>query len=172
MGCTPVGKVQQQWLLTSLSLSLLSEAAVSTVSSQRIDPWHLEDELLFVFIIIIIFFLGLHLQHMEVPGLGVESELQLLAYTTALATPDLICICDHSSWLRWIVNPLNEARDWTHILMDTSQVLNPWSYNRNSKRTGLFLPFLITVSCTGTWHMTTHGGWVAATVLIAEVNCS
>ena len=30
-------------------------------------------------------FLGLHLQHMEIPALGVESELQLLAYTTAKA---------------------------------------------------------------------------------------
>ena len=32
------------------------------------------------------FFLWLHLCHMEGPGLGVESELQLLAYTAA--TPD------------------------------------------------------------------------------------
>ena len=31
-------------------------------------------------------FLGLHSQHMEVPRLGVESELRLLAYTTATAT--------------------------------------------------------------------------------------
>ena len=31
---------------------------------------------------------------MEVPGLGVGSELQLPAYTTATATPDLSCICD------------------------------------------------------------------------------
>ena len=30
---------------------------------------------------------GLHVQHMEVPMLGVEWELQLLAYTTAIATP-------------------------------------------------------------------------------------
>ena len=29
-----------------------------------------------------------HLQHMEVPRPGVESELQLPAYTTAMATPD------------------------------------------------------------------------------------
>ena len=35
------------------------------------------------------FFLGPHLQHKEVPRLGVESELQLPAYTTATATPDL-----------------------------------------------------------------------------------
>ena len=32
------------------------------------------------------FYLGLHLQHMEVPRLGVESEIQLPAYTTAIAT--------------------------------------------------------------------------------------
>ena len=39
--------------------------------------------------IIIFVFLGLHPWHMEVPGLGVESELQLLAYTTATAMRDL-----------------------------------------------------------------------------------
>ena len=32
-------------------------------------------------------FLGLHLQYMEVPRLGVKSELQLPAYTTVTATP-------------------------------------------------------------------------------------
>ena len=40
------------------------------------------------------FFLQLHLQHTEVPTLGVESELQLLAYATAIATLDLSC----NSW--------------------------------------------------------------------------
>ena len=53
--------------------------------------------------------------------LGVESELQLLAYATATATPDLSGICDlHPSlWQRWILNPLNEARDLNHILRET-----------------------------------------------------
>ena len=52
---------------------------------------------------------------MEVPRLGVESELQLLAYTTATATWDPSRICDphHSSQQRWILNPLSEARDGT-----------------------------------------------------------
>ena len=36
----------------------------------------------------------MHLQHMEVPRLGAESELQLLAYATAIAVLDLSCICD------------------------------------------------------------------------------
>ena len=33
-------------------------------------------------------FLGLQVQHMEVPRLGVELELQLQTYFTATATPD------------------------------------------------------------------------------------
>ena len=50
---------------------------------------------------------------MEVPRLGVESELQLPAYTTAIATQDSSCVCDlhHSSRPRQILNPLSEARD-------------------------------------------------------------
>ena len=44
-------------------------------------------------------FLGPHLQHMEVPRLGVKSELQLQAYTTATATwnPSHIYDLHHSS---------------------------------------------------------------------------
>ena len=43
-------------------------------------------------------------------------------------------ICDrcHSLQQHWILNSLSEARDQTHILMDTSRVLNPLSHNRNS----------------------------------------
>ena len=51
--------------------------------------------------------------HMEVPGLGVKSELQLLAYSIATAMPDLshICDLDCSLWQCQILNPLSEARD-------------------------------------------------------------
>ena len=65
-------------------------------------------------------FLGLHLGHMDVPRLGFESELQLPACTTAIATRDLshICHLHHSSQRCWILNPLRETRDRTHILMD------------------------------------------------------
>ena len=63
------------------------------------------------------FFLGPHLQNMEIPKLGVESELQLLAHATAKW--DLSCVCDlhHSSGQCQIPNPLSKARDQTHILM-------------------------------------------------------
>ena len=45
-------------------------------------------------------FLGPHLWHMEIPRLGVKSELQLLAYAIATA-------------MHWILNPLSEAGDRT-----------------------------------------------------------
>ena len=66
-------------------------------------------------------FLELHLWHMEVPRLGVESELQLPAYTTATAMRDASHICDlhHNSLQCWILNPLSKAWDRTHILTDT-----------------------------------------------------
>ena len=61
---------------------------------------------------------------MEVPRLEVESELQLLVYTTATATRDPSHICDlhHSSWQGQILNTPSGAGDRTCILMDTSQV--------------------------------------------------
>ena len=54
-----------------------------------------------------------HWWHMEVPRPGVELELQLPAYTTAIATPDPSRVCDlyHSSGQRRIRNLLSEARD-------------------------------------------------------------
>ena len=53
------------------------------------------------------FFLGPHSQHMDVPRLGVKSELQLAAYTTATATPDLslACALDQSSQQCRILTP-------------------------------------------------------------------
>ena len=68
---------------------------------------------------------------MEVPGLRAESELQLPAYATATAMPDLSHIC--SLHQRQILNPLNEAGDRTCILMNTSQILKLLSHNGNSQ---------------------------------------
>ena len=61
---------------------------------------------------------------MEVPRLRVESELQPPAYNIVTATQDLSHICDlcYSSWQHHIPNPLSEARDQTHVPMDTSWV--------------------------------------------------
>ena len=80
------------------------------------------------------FFLQLFLRHMEVPRLGGESELQLLAYTTARAMPGLNCICNlcHNLWQCWILNPLSEARDWSASSWRLYWVLNPLSHIGNS----------------------------------------
>ena len=70
---------------------------------------------------------------METPRLGVKSEMQLLAYTTAIAVqePSHICNLYHSSWQQHMLNPPSVTRDQTRILMDTSHVLNPLSHDRN-----------------------------------------
>ena len=74
-------------------------------------------------------FLRPKLQHMGVPRQGVRSELQLPAYTTALAARDLSQVCDlyHSSRQCWILNLRSEARDWTCVLIDTSQIRFHWA---------------------------------------------
>ena len=75
-----------------------------------------------------------HLEHMEVPRLGMELELHLPAYATATATPHLSHICDvyHRSRQCRFLNPLSEARDRTHILTDINWVLNLLSHNENA----------------------------------------
>ena len=62
---------------------------------------------------------------MEILRLGVESRLQLPAYTTATAIatqdPSYVYNLHYSLWQCQILNPLSEARNQNHILMDTSQ---------------------------------------------------
>ena len=71
---------------------------------------------------------------MEVPELGVESELQPLAYTTATATWDPSHICDpcHSLWQCRIPNRMIEARDQTCTPWILYWVLDWLSHNENS----------------------------------------
>ena len=64
-------------------------------------------------------FLGLHSQHYG----GSQARGQIGAAAASL---------NHSSWQRQILNPLSEAKDRTHILMDICQVRNQLSHNGNS----------------------------------------
>ena len=56
----------------------------------------------------------MHLQHMEVPKLQIESELQLPVYATATADLSHICDLHHSSRQHQILNPLGNTRYLTH----------------------------------------------------------
>ena len=75
------------------------------------------------------FLIRSHPQHMEVPRLGVESELHLPVYTTATATQNRSPTRDLRHSLQ---HPLSEARDRTRVLTDPSQILNLMSHNRRS----------------------------------------
>ena len=82
-------------------------------------------------------FLGPHWQHMKVPRLGVELELQLLAYATATVIWDPRGTCSLYCSLQQcqILNPLSEVR----IKPASSWIIgsSPLSHNGNS-----YLPFL------------------------------
>ena len=84
-------------------------------------------------------FLGPHLRHITVSGLRVKLDLQLPAYTTAIAMQNPSCVCDLPSISphHQILKPLSEARDGTHNLMGTCQVHKPLSHNGNFLRSAL-----------------------------------
>ena len=50
------------------------------------------EDYVFGFFVVFIVLLGPHVQHMDVPRLEGELELQLPACTTATAMPDLSCV--------------------------------------------------------------------------------
>ena len=70
---------------------------------------------------------------MEVPKLGAELELQVLAYVlaTAMLDPSHVCNVHQSSWQCRTLNPLSGASDRTCSLMDTSWILMGTSWVRN-----------------------------------------
>ena len=131
-------------------------------------------------------FLGLHRWRMEVPRLGVKSELQPQAYTTATATPDLNHICNlhhnvlpfqfceispHSLQQHQILNSLRGAKDRTHLLMDTSQVLNLLSPDGNYLNYFFFFcPFRATPTAYGGSQARGPVGAVAASLRHSHSN--
>ena len=74
-------------------------------------------------------FLWPHVQHMEVPRLGVKLELQLLGFTIATATRDPSCVCNlhHSSGQCQI---LNTYLCYEYFLKETTalQTFSPQSW--------------------------------------------
>ena len=83
---------------------------------------------------IFFYFLELQVWPMEVPGIGIELDLQLLAYAaaTAMRGPSRTCNLHQSSQQLWILNSLNETSSQTHIPMDTSWAHNPLNHSGTS----------------------------------------
>ena len=92
---------------------------------------------------------------MEVPRLEAESELELLAYTTATATRVLSHVCDlhRSSWQCRIPDSLSEARDQAHILRDTSQISFRCATKGTPLITFFFFFFFFVFLGLHPWHM-------------------
>ena len=113
---------ETQWLggVTDTLLGFLLPVAVVECGLESLWTLELQVSQSYSVLWLFIFFLFMTTPAAcEVLRIGVESELQL----TGL---------HHSSWQCWILDPLCEARDSTHILMDTSWVLNPPRCNGNS----------------------------------------
>ena len=141
----------------------ISGGARSTTSrlSQKFRGPHNTDFLFFAGGVLFRAVPAAYWNHM-LPRLGVESELQVSAYSTATATPDPSHICNvHQSSLQHqiFILPI-EAWNWTLILMDTSMVCYHWAttqtpwqwflsldprasaWPRSSKKTGIPRPWI------------------------------
>ena len=104
--------------------------------------------------LIFFFFLWPRLWHMELPRLGVESELQMLSHATATATPVLSRICD-LSWSLWQAPSLTH---WPRPGIEPMPsralrwVLKLLSHNGNSDQINLNQFFLaISIACGSSW---------------------
>ena len=111
-------------LLSDIWFANIFSSSVSCIFTLLIISFAAQKGIYYFYLFIYFAFLGLHPQHMEVPVLGAEWNLYLLAYATATATWDPSHVCDlhHSSQQSQILSPLSKARDQTHVIMDTSQV--------------------------------------------------
>ena len=107
-----------------ISLSVISSRYIHAAACTNYTFNLIVSLKIILFFFFFFFYLGPCLWHMEVPRLGAESELQLLAYTTATATatrdPSHVCDLYCSSWQQRILNPLSKARHRTCIFTDTS----------------------------------------------------
>ena len=103
--CDPYHSSWQRQILNPLSR--LGMEPVSSWILVRFISAEPRWELLFF----ILLFLRPYLQHMEVPRLGVNSELYLLAYATASWDPSHISGLHCSSQQCQILNPLSKTRN-------------------------------------------------------------
>ena len=112
------------WLCVSSWQSRVTKSFASFSGEFSRGPILSSSQNISAFFFFFFVFLGPHPRHMEDHRLGVESELQLPAYTTATATQDPSHVCDlqHNSRQQRLLNLLSEARDWTCNLMVSGRI--------------------------------------------------
>ena len=118
---------------------IMSPPVITTIQKESLSSvvklcWHCFSWSVFIVThFIYLVFLGWHPRHIEIPRLGVEWELKLLAYATATAMPDPRQVCDlhYSSWQCWILNRVQGSKPRPHGYQ-TSRVHYPLSHNQNS----------------------------------------
>ena len=91
--------------------------------SNGTHSWELGEVLQFLISFLLFFFLLFRAAPVAYGSFLARGQIRATAARTTTAIRDLSHICNlHHSW---ILNPLSEARDWTHILMDASWARYP-----------------------------------------------
>ena len=120
-----------------LPTAVLAEFLGATLKDRKEFGKSQENNLWFAYVNLeVILFLGPHLQHMEVPGLGIESELQLQAmpqpqqHRVSTTSATYAAACSNAlSLTHWAKPGIEPMSSWTLY-----QVFKPLSHNRNSLR--------------------------------------
>ena len=93
------------------------------------------------------FFLGPHLEHMEVPRRGQIAAAAGLCHSHSDRGSEIYTAARGNTRS---FNPLSEARDWTCIFMDTNQFLNLLNHNGNSP-SDLFKSVMASYTVANAW---------------------
>ena len=103
----------------------------------HLDLLHVADIVGFFWGVLGLDFLGMHSWHMEVPSLGTAAASLHHSHSHAGSEPHLQPT--PQSQQHWILNPLTEARDCTHVLIDTSLAHYLWATTGTLDIAGLFV---------------------------------
>ena len=108
--------------------SSLWQSQVCSYVCESVSVLYMHSFILLIYFILLYYFILLFyfLLSKATPVAYVNSQARgqigatAVAIATVMQSPSCVCKLHHSSWQHWISNPLSEAREQTHILMDTS----------------------------------------------------
>ena len=107
----------------------------------RKKPTHLRHkpvrQVIYVFLVWVFFFFCLF---STAPTVYAGSQAWGRIGAVAAGDPSHVCNLHHSWGQCWILNPVSKAREWTHVLLETSRVCYPLSPDRISDLCFSMLP--------------------------------